>query len=329
VRSAVNEKHALTLRRRSPSGRRLGTLAHQRFSLVLGAGGRPGLAFHAGTLQALHGHEIGTNRAVSMTGTSAGAIAASILAAGGRVDDLVAYTSGLTVRDGFRDVADLIRAADARRARPTPSAFTGIRPRHVMDALGRLWRRQFVDALTTLVPGVFDIRHRFTFLDVRASVESPVPWRIVAARSRHERHVFVEGDVPLSLAVAASCAVPGIFAPVVHDGHRLVDGGIHSPTNADLAVDDASEVVIVLAPSSSADLRSAPADAVLRAEIARLERAGKHTVVFRPSDALRRTMGRNPLTTRNAAAITRAAADEAHDHIDALEMVASIGRTPA
>ena len=32
-------------------------------------------------------------------------------------------------------------------------------------------------------------------------------------------------------AVAASCAIPGYFAPVVVDGVRYVDGGAHSTTN--------------------------------------------------------------------------------------------------
>jgi NTE family protein len=41
--------------------------------------------------------------------------------------------------------------------------------------------------------------------------------------------------VPLVRAVAASCAVPGVWPPVTIDGRRNMDGGIRSAANADLA----------------------------------------------------------------------------------------------
>ncbi|HYR79861.1 MAG TPA: patatin-like phospholipase family protein [Candidatus Dormibacteraeota bacterium] len=44
-----------------------------------------------------------------------------------------------------------------------------------------------------------------------------------------------DSGVDLARAVASSCAVPGIFPPVTIDGHRYMDGGMRSLTNADLA----------------------------------------------------------------------------------------------
>jgi NTE family protein len=44
-----------------------------------------------------------------------------------------------------------------------------------------------------------------------------------------------DSGVDLAHAVAASCAVPGIFPPITIDGHRYIDGGMRSLTNADLA----------------------------------------------------------------------------------------------
>ena len=38
---------------------------------------------------------------------------------------------------------------------------------------------------------------------------------------------------PLSTAVSASCAVPGLFAPQRIVGRTVVDGGVHSTTNVD------------------------------------------------------------------------------------------------
>jgi NTE family protein len=55
--------------------------------------------------------------------------------------------------------------------------------------------------------------------------ESPVPLRIVATDlAAGEGVVFARG--PVDEAVAASCAIPGIFAPVEKDGRLLVDGGL-------------------------------------------------------------------------------------------------------
>src|SRR5262249_31189699 len=40
---------------------------------------------------------------------------------------------------------------------------------------------------------------------------------------------------PLERAVASSCAIPGLVPPITIDGRRYIDGGMRSPTNADLA----------------------------------------------------------------------------------------------
>ncbi len=51
---------------------------------------------------------------------------------------------------------------------------------------------------------------------------------------------------PLLDAVAASCAVPGVHPPITVGGRRLVDGGLRSPTDADLAA--GCDRVLVVAP---------------------------------------------------------------------------------
>jgi len=58
-------------------------------------------------------------------------------------------------------------------------------------------------------------------------------------------------DVPLALAVASSCALPGVFAPVTINGHRYMDGGVRSVTNADLA--RGCKMALVLAPTMGLD----------------------------------------------------------------------------
>ncbi|HTU80056.1 MAG TPA: patatin-like phospholipase family protein [Solirubrobacteraceae bacterium] len=66
-----------------------------------------------------------------------------------------------------------------------------------------------------------------------------------------ERVVFgVDGasDVPISTAVRASGALPMVYAPVrVHD-RELIDGGMVSTTNLDLAIQAGAKLVVVINP---------------------------------------------------------------------------------
>ncbi len=57
-------------------------------------------------------------------------------------------------------------------------------------------------------------------------------------------------DVALGTAVEASSAIPGYFRPVTIDGFRYVDGGTHSPTNADLLEGRDLDLIVIVAPMS-------------------------------------------------------------------------------
>src|SRR5205814_9783930 len=66
-----------------------------------------------------------------------------------------------------------------------------------------------------------------------------------------ERIVFgADGwdDVPISTAVAASAALPMVYRPVRVRDRELVDGGIVSTTNLDIAVEAGAKFVIVVNP---------------------------------------------------------------------------------
>ncbi len=66
-----------------------------------------------------------------------------------------------------------------------------------------------------------------------------------------DRIVFGEGewrDVPISRAVAASSALPLIYEPVEIKGREMVDGGIRSTTNVDLAVKAGARFIVVVNP---------------------------------------------------------------------------------
>lgn len=50
--------------------------------------------------------------------------------------------------------------------------------------------------------------------------------------------------------MAASCAIPGAFSPVEIDNVEYVDGGFHSPSNADVVADADLDLVVSIAPLS-------------------------------------------------------------------------------
>jgi NTE family protein len=66
-----------------------------------------------------------------------------------------------------------------------------------------------------------------------------------------ERIVFGEdgwADVPISKAVECSTALPMIYKPVELKGRQMVDGGIRSTTNVDIAVERGAKFIVVVNP---------------------------------------------------------------------------------
>ncbi len=66
-----------------------------------------------------------------------------------------------------------------------------------------------------------------------------------------ERIVFGEegwNDVPISKAIQCSTALPIVYKPVDVKGRQLVDGGIRSTTNVDIAVEKGARFIVVVNP---------------------------------------------------------------------------------
>src|SRR5207302_4015108 len=88
---------------------------------------------------------------------------------------------------------------------------------------------------------------------LHAAWPTPPLWVCAVGLDDGERVILGQPDSPtidVGTAVAASIAVPAVFEPVVVDGRRLVDGGLHSPANADVMADaiDQIDAVVVSAP---------------------------------------------------------------------------------
>jgi predicted acylesterase/phospholipase RssA len=66
-----------------------------------------------------------------------------------------------------------------------------------------------------------------------------------------ERVVFGEDgwtDVPISKAIQCSTALPIVYKPVELKGRQMVDGGIRSTTNVDIAVEKGAKFIVVVNP---------------------------------------------------------------------------------
>jgi NTE family protein len=114
----------------------------------------------------------------------------------------------------------------------------------------------------------------------------------VDAHSGAFRVFDAASGVALERAVAASCCVPGIFAPVSIEGRRYVDGGLRSGTSADLARASGAKHVLVLVPfvRGNVGLARLMFDR-LDAELAELREAGIEVALVTPTREDVRTLG--------------------------------------
>jgi NTE family protein len=90
------------------------------------------------------------------------------------------------------------------------------------------------------------------------------------------------GDVPLGLALAASCCVPGLFPPVTIGADRYIDGGVWSVSNADLLLDDALDAVLFIGPIAGEEGLGRIASASFQRELADLADKGVRTHALIP-----------------------------------------------
>jgi NTE family protein len=237
-----------------------------RTALVLGGGGFTGGVYEIGALRALD--LLSVNRTVNdfdiYVGTSAGSFVASLLAAGMTPEEMSRVVNK-QVATPFRDVdlGALLRpnyADFASRALLMPLRLVGL-----ARSLAGRWREVSVmDVVTGLAeglpPGLYNgsgiekyIRGVFHESDRSDDFRLLEPELYLAATDLDtcERIVFGSpdwDDVPISKAVAASTALPMVYRPVDVRGRQLIDGGIRSTTNIDIAVERGAKFIVVVNP---------------------------------------------------------------------------------
>jgi len=236
-------------------------MSDQRTALVLGGGGITGIAWEIGLVAGLADGGVDLARADLVVGTSAGSVVGAQLTSGADVEIL--YRRQLE-QPTEEKVARLNRATLAR------FAWAMLRTRGDHTAFRR---RIGTLALAAEKAGLTPSEQERLHIIGERLVSSEWPdgdLKITAvdAESGEFRTFDRTSGVPLVQAVAASCAVPGVYPPVSIDGRRYVDGGMRSAANADLAA--GYDRLVVLAPIPRGFGPMASVDAQVTGMVARV-----------------------------------------------------------
>jgi len=208
-------------------------------ALVLAGGGLAGIGWETGILRGIADESPETAKALLdadvLVGTSAGSTVAAQLSSGLGLDALfdrqtTASTTELTPNVGIDEITDLFLAAmltpnTTQAERLQKIGAVALSTATVSEAV----RRQVIE-------------HRLPSHDWPERV-----LRISAIDTATGELVTFDNDSGVGLvdAVAASCAVPGVWPPVTIDGRRYMDGGVGSSVNMALANDCDAAVVLV------------------------------------------------------------------------------------
>ncbi|MET7458923.1 patatin-like phospholipase family protein [Nonomuraea sp. NPDC005501] len=207
-------------------------------ALVLGGGGVAGIAWATGVLAALAANGVDVPAtADKIIGTSAGsAVAAQI-------------TSGLSMPELLeRQTNPALQAPELRSGVEMDQLWAVIQEIYE-SSRDRVERLRGFGAMALAADTVPEAERR-RVIEGRLPVHT-WPERdlvIVAVEAlTGETALFGPGSgVELVDAVAASCAIPGVWPPVTIDGVRYIDGGVRSAANADLA--SGHDRILVIAP---------------------------------------------------------------------------------
>jgi NTE family protein len=243
-------------RRRRPS----------KTALVLGGGGFTGGVYEIGALRALD--LLAVDRTVNQfdvyVGTSAGALIAALAANGVTPEQMMRVVND-QVPQPFSDVAlDSLLRPNYReflsKGLRLPLHLVGL-VREVGRSLPSFSTMDLALALADLLPsglytgsGIEDyVRSALSDPDRTDDFRELSCELYLAATDLDTCERIVLGgagwdDVPISAAVRASAALPMVYQPAKIKDRELVDGGIVSTTNLDIAVEAGAKLIVVVNP---------------------------------------------------------------------------------
>jgi NTE family protein len=235
-------------------------------ALVLGGGGFTGGVYEIGALRALD--LLAVNSSVNQfdvyVGTSAGAFIAALCANGVTPEEMMRVVTKQG-KPPFKDIdlGDLLRPnllEFARKGAALPLRTLSL-ARQVLTQRGGI---SVLDVLLGFAEGLPSGAYTGAGIERYLHEVLSEPGRTDDFRELAcelyltatdldtcERVVFGvdEGEnVPISKAVRASGALPMVYAPVRIDDRELIDGGMVSTTNLDIAVEAGAKLVVVINP---------------------------------------------------------------------------------
>jgi NTE family protein len=300
-----------------------------RRAVVLGSGGALGFAWTIGALAALEteaGFDVRTVQ--QLVGTSAGSVAAALLACGVSVDEIRRHHQGVPAPTdppiGFDYAAGTGRALP-RRPRLLPGS-----PRLLLDAARHPRQARPAVTLAGVLPAGRGTLEPVRRLIARVAASSdlgsrwperPRTW-VAATDYRSGQRVLFGRDrlVALADAVVASCAIPAWYPPAMIDRRPYVDGGTVSNTSVDTLAGANIDEAYVLAPMASTDLDRprSPVSRIERAlrraitrglvaDVAALRASGMRVVLVTPGPADLAVIGANLMNPRRRTEVLESA----------------------
>ena len=247
-----------------------------KIGLALAGGGPLGAVYETGVLMALDESLAGIdlNALDVYVGVSAGSFIASGLANGITPEEIYRLFIGNQTIDGARLKPETFLKPAYReyfqRARSVPLLFVDALWRYLTSPIERGTIDSFAGLAGAIPTGIFDNDAISHFLDKafsergRSNDFRKLKHKLYAVATDLDTGQSVKfgapgfDHVPISRAIQASTALPGLYPPVHIDGHTYADGALLRTMNASLLLDAGAEFVICINPLVAFDASSAP-----------------------------------------------------------------------
>ena len=207
----------------------------QSVGLVLAGGGARGIA-HVGAITALEEMQVPVS---AIAGTSMGALVGGLYAIGLNSEELLEVVENMAWGEAFEDSLERDNLPQRRKSDDYdyPSSVSlAINDGRLSIPLGFVQGqqvRQIIKDLTLNADHIDDFN------------SLPTPFRAVATDIESgDAYIFSHGDIVT--AMRASMSLPGLLAPVNHDGRLLVDGGLAMNIPVSVGRDMGAERLIVI-----------------------------------------------------------------------------------